>query len=67
MSLQIVEGDVMRGEDIPFIFVIPRYFTCPSITNSDLFSVSFIISVNVTFINGFTASESLDIDLKRVK
>ena len=66
MSLQMADGDVMHGVDIPIKFVIPRYFTCPSITHS-MFSVSFQMSVNITFTNGFMASEVIDLEFKRYK
>ena len=66
MSLQIAEGDVMRGVSIPIHLVFPRFFVCPTTDNS-LFSLGFKISINVIFGNNYTASESFDIVTKRIK
>ena len=66
MSLQIAEGDVMRGASIPIHLVFPRFFVCP-ITSNSLFSLGFKISLNVIFGNNFTVSESFDIVTKRIK
>ena len=64
MSLQVCEGDVIRGQAIPMILVWPRYFTCPN-TNNDLFGLNFQVSLNITFSNGYFAAETFDLILKR--
>ncbi len=66
MSLQVAEGDKIRGQSVPFHFLLPRYFSCPNTTNS-VFSVSFQMSVSVTLGNGYVASETVDIVIKRYK
>ena len=66
MSLQVAEGDVIRGQSVPFQFLLPRYFCCPNTSNS-VFSLSFQMSVSVTLGNGYVASETMDIVIKRYK
>ena len=66
MSLQVADGDVMRGVTVPFHFLLPRYFSCPNTENS-ICGVSFQMSVSVTLGNGYMASDTVDIAVKRYK
>ena len=66
MSLQIAEGDVIRGASIPIHLVFPRFFVSPTTSNS-IFSLGYKISINVIFGNNYSVSESFDIVTKRIK
>ena len=64
MSIQVCEGDVLHGVDIPLQLLLPRYFTCPNIDN-EIFTLDFQVSVNIAFSNGFLLTETLDLNLIR--
>jgi len=66
LSMQIAEGDVMRGASIPVHLVFPRFFVSPTTSNS-MFSLGFRISINVFFGNNYSVSENFDIVTKRIK
>lgn len=48
LAMQIADGDVPRGVDIPIHMVLPRLFCCPSVQVSR-FTLEFEMSVIVTF------------------
>ena len=64
MSIQVCEGDVLHGVDIPLELMMPRYFTCPS-TDIAIFTLDFQVSVSIAFSNGFLLTETLDLTLVR--
>jgi len=65
-SLQIAVGDVVRNMVIPIYMVLPRVYTCPTLTTAT-FSVGFEVNLQVIFEDGYMVSETFPIGLHRVQ
>ena len=63
-NIQIAEGDVCRGMEIPIYMVFPRLFTCPTVASSN-FKVEFEINVVVLLADGYLITENFPIKLVR--
>ncbi len=67
---QVAEGDAVRGLELPIHLVLPRLYTCPSVS-ADTWGVEFELSVTATMESDgahspyFTASSRLPLRLVR--
>ncbi|XP_021202048.1 Down syndrome critical region protein 3 isoform X2 [Bombyx mandarina] len=65
-NIQIGEGDVVRGRDIPLYMVLPRLFTCPTTTTLN-FKIEFELNIAVIFEDDYLVTENFPILLLRCK
>ncbi len=63
-NVQLADGDVCRGMQIPIYMVFPRLFTCPSLSTSS-FKVEFEINIVVIFQDDHLVTENFPIKLTR--
>jgi hypothetical protein len=63
-NIQIADGDVARGLEIPIFMIFPRLFTCPSIATRT-FKVDFEVNLVVMFADGRHITEKFPIKLVR--
>eukprot|EP01122_Echinamoeba_exundans_P017667 TRINITY_DN953_c0_g1_i2.p1 TRINITY_DN953_c0_g1~~TRINITY_DN953_c0_g1_i2.p1 ORF type:complete len:298 (-),score=56.73 TRINITY_DN953_c0_g1_i2:229-1122(-) len=63
-NIQIADGDVARGMEIPIFMIFPRLFTCPSIATRT-FKVDFEVNLVVMFSDGRHITEKFPIKLVR--
>ncbi|XP_075548168.1 vacuolar protein sorting-associated protein 26C isoform X2 [Dermacentor variabilis] len=63
-NIQIGEGDVCRGIDIPIYMVFPRLFTCPTLITNN-FKIEFEVNVVVVFEDDHLMTENYPIKLTR--
>lgn len=63
-NIQIGEGDVVRGVDIPIFMVFPRWFTCPTLVASN-FKVEFELNLVVLLEDNHQITENFPIRLYR--
>ncbi|XP_073995277.1 vacuolar protein sorting-associated protein 26C [Rhodnius prolixus] len=63
-NIQIGEGNVACGIDIPIYMIFPRLFTCPTLITTN-FKVEFEVNVVVIFENDHLVSENFPIILTR--
>ncbi|KAK3269784.1 hypothetical protein CYMTET_21791 [Cymbomonas tetramitiformis] len=47
-SIQLVDGDIGPDLEIPIFVILPRLYTCPSLTTKD-FSINFELNIVVAF------------------
>lgn len=65
-NIQIGEGDVCRGRDIPLYMVLPRLFTCPTTTTVN-FKIEFELNIAIIFEDDYLVTENFPILLLRSK
>mmetsp|Transcript_16388 Transcript_16388/g.33738 ORF Transcript_16388/g.33738 Transcript_16388/m.33738 type:complete len:306 (-) Transcript_16388:94-1011(-) len=65
-SLQIAVGDVARNMVIPIYMVLPRVYTCPSLSTAT-FAVGFEVNLQIVFEDGYMVCETFGIGLHRVQ
>jgi len=63
-TLQVAEGDVCRGLDIPLHMVFPRWFACPSLVTPD-FKVEFEVNLVIVFEDQHQLTDNLPLWLYR--
>ena len=63
-NIQIGEGDVSRGVNIPLHMVFPRLFTCPTLVTSN-FKIEFEVNVVIVFDDNHLITENYPIKLTR--
>lgn len=63
-NIQIGEGDVCRGIDIPIYMVFPRLFTCPTLITNN-FKIEFEVNIVVVFEDDHLMTENYPIKLTR--
>ncbi|XP_039747544.1 vacuolar protein sorting-associated protein 26C isoform X2 [Pararge aegeria] len=63
-NIQVGEGDVCRGRDIPLHMVLPRLFTCPT-TATPHFKIEFELNIAVIFEDDYLVTENFPILLLR--
>ncbi|XP_003740502.1 Down syndrome critical region protein 3 homolog [Galendromus occidentalis] len=63
-NIQIGEGDVSRGVNIPIHMVFPRLFTCPTLVTSN-FKIEFEVNVVIVFDDNHLITENYPIKLTR--
>mmetsp|Transcript_16814 Transcript_16814/g.25116 ORF Transcript_16814/g.25116 Transcript_16814/m.25116 type:complete len:303 (-) Transcript_16814:36-944(-) len=63
-NIQIAEGDVCRGLEIPIYMVFPRLFTCPTIATKT-FKIEFEVNLVVKLKDGHVISENYPVSLLR--
>jgi len=63
-NIQIVEGDVCLGLEIPLYMVLPRLFTCSSAVTRDI-KIDFELNLVIAFVNEMIVSENFPIRLYR--
>eukprot|EP00769_Ergobibamus_cyprinoides_P002273 gnl/Ergobibamus_cyprinoides/339.p2 GENE.gnl/Ergobibamus_cyprinoides/339~~gnl/Ergobibamus_cyprinoides/339.p2 ORF type:complete len:214 (+),score=33.85 gnl/Ergobibamus_cyprinoides/339:279-920(+) len=64
LLLQVGDGDVARGVEVPFHIPLPRLFTAPSL-RTEAFALSFALNVGVHLQSGFLLRESIPLRLFR--
>jgi hypothetical protein len=65
-SIQVGDGDVVRGMVIPLYLIFPRIYTTPSLSTAQ-FKVEFEVNLLVIFNDGYQISESFPISLHRTE
>ncbi|XP_026740509.1 Down syndrome critical region protein 3 homolog [Trichoplusia ni] len=63
-NIQVGEGDVRRGRDLPLYMVLPRLFTCPTTTTVN-FKIEFELNIAVIFEDDYLVTENFPILLLR--
>ncbi len=63
-NIQIADGDVVRGMNIPIFMVFPRLFTCPTLATRT-FKIEFEINLVVLLQDGHLITENFPIRLVR--
>jgi len=63
-NIQIADGDVCRGLEIPIFMIFPRLFTCPTLSTRT-FKVEFEVNLVVMLENNSLISENFPIKLLR--
>nr|XP_037278696.1 vacuolar protein sorting-associated protein 26C-like isoform X1 [Rhipicephalus microplus] len=63
-NIQIGEGDVCRGINIPIYMVFPRLFTCPTLITNN-FKIEFEVNIVVVFEDDHLMTENYPIKLTR--
>jgi len=64
-NIQIADGDVPRGFEVPIFMVFPRLFTCPSLVSARTYKVEFQINLVTMFPDGRLVSKKFPITLLR--
>ncbi|XP_045453401.1 vacuolar protein sorting-associated protein 26C [Melitaea cinxia] len=65
-NIQVCEGDVVRGREVPLYMVLPRLFTCPT-TTTPYFKIEFELNIAVIFEDDYLVTENFPILLLRCK
>jgi hypothetical protein len=55
-SIQLADGDICHGMEVPIHMILPRLYTCPSITTGS-FSINFELNLVVAFQTGANPSD----------
>ncbi|XP_071095137.1 vacuolar protein sorting-associated protein 26C-like [Haliotis cracherodii] len=63
-NIQIADGDVCRGQNIPIFMIFPRLFTCPTLSTSN-FKIEFEINIVLVFHDDHLVTENFPIKLTR--
>ena len=63
-NIQVANGNVLPGMQIPLYMVLPRYFSCPSKFTS-VFGIHFEVNICVIFADNLVVSENIPITLYR--
>jgi len=63
-NIQISEGNVTRGFEIPIFMIFPRLFTCPTLATRT-FKIDFEVNLVVMFSDGRLVTEKFPIKLAR--
>jgi len=64
-NIQIADGDVPRGVEIPIFMIFPRLFTCPSLISARTYKVEFQVNLVMMFPDGRLVSKKFPITLLR--
>ncbi len=66
-SIQVVDGDVVRGLEIPLHMHLPKHFVCASVelTENKTFAVGFELNVIVMFRDNRVVVENISLTLHR--
>jgi len=64
-NIQIVDGDVQRGVEVPIFMIFPRLFTCPSLVSARTFKVEFQVNLVLMFPDGRLVSKKFPLTLLR--
>ena len=59
-------GDVTRNLPVPLYMILPRVYTCPSLSTAQ-FKVEFEMNVQVVFNDGYCVTENFPITLNRTQ
>ena len=65
-KLQIAVGDVVRNMVIPIYMVLPRVYTCPTLSTAT-FAVGFEVNLQVVLEDGYMVSETVQVGRHRVQ
>lgn len=63
-NIQLADGDVCRGMEIPIHMIFPRLFTCPTL-RSRSFKVEFEVNLVILLEDGYQITENFPIKLYR--
>ncbi|PAA72801.1 hypothetical protein BOX15_Mlig009232g1, partial [Macrostomum lignano] len=63
-NIQVADGDAPRGIKIPLHMVLPRLFTCPSVSATN-FRIEFEVNIVVVFQDDYLVSENIHIRVSR--
>lgn len=63
-SIQVADGDVHRGWEIPIHMILPRLFTCPTVVTRQ-FRLEFEVRLVISFVDGHILTESFPIEICR--
>lgn len=63
-NIQVAEGNVRTGLDIPLYMVFPRYFCCPDFA-ATAFKIGFEITISVVFSDNHIVADNIPIILYR--
>jgi len=64
-NIQIVDGDLPRGVEVPIYMVFPRLFTCPSLTASRTYKIEFQVNIVMMMPDGRLLSKKFPLTLVR--
>ena len=64
-NIQICDGNVCADMMIPIYCVLPRMYTCPTMTTNPDFKLEFEMNVVILFTDGFVITESYPLILCR--
>jgi len=64
-NIQIVEGDIPRGIEVPIHMVFPRLFTCPTVISARTFKIEFQVNLVIMFPDGRLVSKKFPVTLVR--
>jgi len=64
-NIQIVDGDLPRGIEVPIYMVFPRLFTCPSLVASRTYKIEFQINIVMMMPDGRLLSKKFPLTLVR--
>ena len=64
-NLQVGDGNVNKGQEIPLYMLFPKIFSCANIKANDT-EVTFAMNVIVVLVNGLVISDNFPINLFRV-
>jgi hypothetical protein len=64
-NIQIVDGDLPRGVEVPIYMVFPRLFTCPSLLASRTYKIEFQLSIVMMMPDGRLLSKKFPLTLVR--
>jgi hypothetical protein len=59
-------GDVTRGLPVPLYMVLPRVYTCPTLSTAQ-FKVEFEMNIVVVFEDGYCVTETFPVTLHRTQ
>jgi len=64
-NIQIVDGDLPRGVEVPIFMVFPRLFTCPSLVSSRTYKIEFQLNIVIMMPDGRLVSKKFPLTLTR--
>ena len=66
-NIQVADGNILEGMNVPLFMVFPRYYSCPSLqscSGTD-FAIHFQVNIAVVFETNHVVSEVIPIKLYR--
>ena len=64
-NLQVGDGNVNKGQEIPLYMLFPKTFSCANINANDT-EVTFAMNIIIVLVNGLVISDNFPINLFRV-
>eukprot|EP01127_Copromyxa_protea_P006207 TRINITY_DN16018_c0_g1_i1.p1 TRINITY_DN16018_c0_g1~~TRINITY_DN16018_c0_g1_i1.p1 ORF type:complete len:295 (-),score=47.83 TRINITY_DN16018_c0_g1_i1:43-927(-) len=64
-NIQLVDGDIPRGIEVPIHMIFPRLFTCPTVTTARTFKIEFQVNIVLMFPDGRLVSKKYPITIIR--